>query len=95
MKASGTAVKVVGTIVDSEGICVAVKGEAAFTDAVAVTAYEGAEERLRTVDAVIYVIVPLNDIGEVAVSVGHHNSDDGAAVIGDSNLGALFVFKNV
>ena len=95
MEAGGAAVQVVGTIVDGQLILLAVEVELALGNAVAVAADEGAEERLGAVDQAVDVVVALDDVGYVAVAVGHHNRNDGTTIVGDAYLIAGGILEDV
>ena len=91
VEACGTAVQVVGAVVDGQVVLLAVEGELAVADAVALATYEGGEEGLGRAHAVVNVVVSLNHVGIVAVAVGHHNSYECAAIVGDGHFHTVFV----
>lgn len=89
VEACWATMEVVGAIIDGKAIFLAVELELATADAVAITSHEGGEERLWTAEAVVDVVVTLNDVGQMAITVGYHNGYDGTAIIGDGNLAAI------
>ena len=95
MEASGAAVQVVGAVVDGEVVFLAVQREVAFTNAVAVTAYEGGEEGLGRIDAVVDVVVSLNDVSHLTFAVGHHDGYLHAVGIGKEEEVRLLTIDNL
>ena len=98
VKALNAAVKVAGDaawlVVGGKGVSLPVEGEAAMSDAVAVSTDEGAE--IGGVDNVFGDgMVPEGDIGELSVAVGYEEPGDDAAVIGDLCLHAVGIGEGV
>ena len=91
VKSRGAAVQVVRPVVHGEVVLLAVEREATLADAVAVAAYERAEERFGRIEAVVDIIVSLDNVGIVAVAVGHHDSHERAAVVGNGHFHAVFI----
>ena len=73
--------EVVGAVVDCKAVLLAVNCELALAYAVAVAAYQCAEEWLGAVQEVIDAVVSLDDIGVVAVLVGNHDAAYCASVV--------------
>ena len=91
METSWTAMQMVGAVVDSQAIVFAVHREVSLGNAVAIAAYKGAEERLRTIDHVLNGVMSLNNIGHLAFLVGNHDGHDGTSVIGDADFHSVAV----
>ena len=65
--------QVVRAIIDFEAVLLAVERKPATADTVAITANESAQKRLRTLDTVLDVVMPLDNIGHHALFVGNHD----------------------
>ncbi len=68
--------------------------ELAILDAVSVATDEYAQERLRRIDDILDVVMSLNEVGVIAVLVGHHDGYNSTTVVGYGNLIALTVFQH-
>ena len=95
MTAGGTAMQVVHAIVAGQRVFLAIHGKLTLADAVAVATDEGREERFGTVDHLVDVGMSLDDVGKVAVTVGHHDSHHGTAVVGHLDLNAIVITQCV
>ena len=95
VESRGASVQGVGAVVDGELVFLLVQGKGTFSDAVAVAADQGGEEGLGAVDDTLDIGVTLDDVGYVAVLVGHHDGHDGTAVIGDGHFISLSVSQYV
>ena len=86
--------QVVGTVVDCEVIFLTVHRETTFTDAVAIPADKSTQKRFGRMNAAVYVVVPLDDIGHMAVAVGHHDCHEGTTVVGDGYFHSVTVCQD-
>ena len=84
----------VGTVVDGQHILLAVKLESAFADAVAISANQRGEIRLRGVDDILNVVMTLNDVGSDTVFVGNHDGYNSPTVVGNGYLIAILISQN-
>ena len=76
--------EVIGSVVDRKVILLAIELELTTANAVAVAAHQGRKERFGGIDAVVDIVVSLNHVGQFATAVRHHDSDNRAAIVGDS-----------
>ena len=90
-----TAVERVGAVVDGQLVFLAVERKLSLGDAVAVASDERREVCLAAVDGLMDVGIALDDVGTVAVFVGHHDGQDSSAIVGHCHFVALIVAKDV
>lgn len=91
METCGATMQMVGAIVDSQVVLLAIELELAAAYTVTITSHKSGEEGLGAVQTVVDTVMPLDDVGHLAVTVGYHNGHDGTAIIGDSYLAAICI----
>jgi len=90
----GPSVEVVGTIVDGQVVVFySIQRELALADAVAIATDEGGEEWFGTFDDSLDVVVPLNNVSELAIFVWNHDGHEGASIVRYRHFMTLFVDK--
>ena len=81
VETGGSTMQVVRTIIHSKAIFFAIKCELSVADTIAIASNKCAKEWFWRVDAVVDVIVSLNDVGIVAIAVGHHDGHKGTSIV--------------
>src|SRR5204863_4698500 len=84
------AVQVIFAVVDGQCVLMTVKGEAAFGDAISVTA-DNCAEVWAAFQICIKVVKAEHDITELAVAVRNFERGDDAAVVGDLNFSSAAI----
>jgi hypothetical protein len=86
--------QMVGAVVYGQAVFFSVHSELAFANAVGISAYQSAQERFWTVDEFFDAVVPLNNIGHPALSIGNHDGHYGTTVICDANFNSFIVLQD-
>ena len=81
--------EVIGAVVDGEVVDFAIEVKLSMADTIAIAPHQSREEGFGRVDTIVNVVVSLNDIGQVALTVGYHNGYDSAAIICDCHFVAI------
>ena len=87
--------KVVGSIVDREAVLLAVHGELATTNAVAISAHKGRKEWFGTAQTILDAVMALYDICHFAISVWYHDGYKRTTIIGYAYFHALSIGQSV
>ena len=91
----GTAMQVVGTVVECQLIFFTVQDELSFTDAVTPTTNECWQVLLLATRQLLDAAVSLNDVCHFAILVRNHDSTDSATVVRDSYFVTFTVLQDV
>jgi hypothetical protein len=87
-------VEAVRLVVLGECVLCPVELELTVGDTVAVATDEGTEVA-RAVDIGLDAVVSEDDVGHLAVLVGHHDRDEAAAPVGNASLGTFGILEDV
>ena len=90
-----TSVQVVGAIVSSQLIFLAVEGEASFADTVAISSDKSGAIGLVGLNERLDVVETLDNVGHVAVLVGHHDGTDSSTVVGNGHFVSFTILQYV
>ena len=94
VEALGTTVEAVRLVVLGKSVLCPVELELTVGDTVAVATDEGTKVA-RAVDIGLDAVVSEDDVGHLAVLVGHHDRDEAAAPVGNASLGTFGILEDV